>query len=78
MAIITISRGCFSHGQEIAERVAAMLNYDCLSQEILIGASQCFSIPEKKLMESIHDSPGIFERITHIGRNGISIFSRPI
>jgi cytidylate kinase len=65
MAIITISRGCFSHGQEIAEKVAVMLKYECLSQEVLIEASQFFSIPEKKLMQSIHDSPGIFERITH-------------
>ena len=27
MAIITISRGCFSHGKEIAEKVADRLGY---------------------------------------------------
>ncbi len=66
MAIITISRGCFSHGQEIAERVAKTLNYECVSQEILIDeASQFFHIPEAKLMASIHDAPTILEKITH-------------
>jgi cytidylate kinase len=65
MAIITISRGCFSHGKDIAEQVAKTLGYECLSQEFLMEASQFFSVPEKKLMESIHDAPGILERITH-------------
>jgi cytidylate kinase len=65
MAIITISRGCFSHGKEIAEQVAKTLDYECLSQEFLMEASQFFHVPEKKLMESIHDAPGIIERITH-------------
>jgi cytidylate kinase len=65
MAIITISRGCFSHGKEIAEQVAKALEYECLSLEFLMEASQFFRVPEKKLMKSIHDSPGILERITH-------------
>ena len=65
MAIITISRGCCSHGQEIAERTAEILQYECLSQEFLMEASQFFRVPEKKLMASIHDAPGFLERITH-------------
>ncbi|MFH1243548.1 MAG: cytidylate kinase-like family protein [Pseudomonadota bacterium] len=66
MAIITISRGCFSHGQEIAERVAGTLNYECVSQEVVIDeASQFFHIPDAKLMASIHDAPTILEKITH-------------
>jgi len=65
MAIITISRGCCSHGQEIAEKAAEILQYECLSQEFLMEASQFFRVPEKKLMASIHDAPGFLERITH-------------
>ncbi len=65
MAIITISRGCFSHGREIAEKVAGMLGYECISREILIEASQLFNISEAKLIQSIHDAPSILERITH-------------
>jgi cytidylate kinase len=65
MAIITISRGCFSHGKEIAEKVAVKLGYECVSREILIEASRFFHVPEMKLLKSIHDAPSILERITH-------------
>jgi cytidylate kinase len=65
MAIITISRGCSSHGQEIAEKVAAKLGYECVSREILIEASHFFHVPEMKLLKSLHNAPSILERITH-------------
>lgn len=65
MAIITISRGSYSHGKEIAEKVAEMLGYECVSREVLLEASQYFKISEKKLLESIHDAPSILDRITH-------------
>jgi cytidylate kinase len=69
MAIITISRGCFSHGREIAERVATALGYECISQEVLLEASESFNIPEKKLAETLHGVPSLIERITHARRN---------
>lgn len=65
MAIITISRGCFSHGQMIAEKVAEMLGYKCVSREILVEAAHLFKVSEKKLLKSLHDAPTILERITH-------------
>lgn len=65
MAIITISRGSFSYGKEIAEKVAEKLNYECVSREILLKASQYFHVSEKTLLESIHDAPSLLERITH-------------
>ena len=65
MAIITISRGSFSHGKEIAEKVAETLHYECISREILLQASQYFHVSEKKLLRSIHDAPTLLERITH-------------
>jgi cytidylate kinase len=64
MAIITISRGCFSHGQEIAEKVAEMLGYECISREILVEAAKMFNVSEKKLIKSLHDAPTILERIS--------------
>ena len=65
MAIITISRGCYSHGKEIAEKVAEKLGYECVSREILIEASHFFHVPEMKLLKSLHNAPSILERITH-------------
>ncbi len=64
MAIITISRGCYSHGQEIAEQVAQMLGYECVSREVLVDAAQLFDVSERKLIKSIHDAPSLLERIT--------------
>lgn len=64
MAIITISRGCSSCGEEIAERVAEMLGYQCVSREILIKAFRFFGIPETKLLKSLHDAPTILDTIT--------------
>lgn len=65
MAIITISRGSFSKGKEVAEKVAVRLGYDCISREVIIDASERFSIPEVKLIRAIHDAPSILERFKH-------------
>ena len=65
MSIITISRGSYSHGKEVAEKIAEKLGYDCISREIILEASEHFNIPEIKLMRAIHDSPSILERFTH-------------
>ena len=63
MSVITISRGSYSHGKEIAEKVSQRLGYECISREILIEASKEFNIPEIKLYEAIHDPANIMSRI---------------
>ncbi len=62
MAIITISRGSYSKGKEIAEKVAERLNYDCISRDILLEASQHYNVPEIKLVRAIHDAPTVLDR----------------
>jgi cytidylate kinase len=74
MSIITISRGSFSHGQEIAKKVADTLGYECVSREILIEASQYFKVSEKELFKSIHDAPTILDRVTHGREKYIAYF----
>ncbi len=64
MAIITISRGSFSKGKEVAEKVAGKLHYTSVSREVLIKASKEFNIPEIKLAQAIHDAPSFMERFT--------------
>jgi cytidylate kinase len=63
MAVITISRGSYSRGKEIAEKVAAKLNYKCISRDLLLEVSQEHNIPELKLVRAIHDAPGILVRL---------------
>jgi len=65
MAIITISRGSYSRGKEIAEKVAERLGYECVSRDILLAASETFDIPEVKLVRALHDAPSVLERFTH-------------
>jgi cytidylate kinase len=65
MAIITVSRGSYSKGKEVAEGVAEALGYECISRDILLEASDRFNIPEIKLLHAIHDAPSILDRFSH-------------
>ncbi|MBU1344376.1 MAG: cytidylate kinase-like family protein [Proteobacteria bacterium] len=65
MTIVTISRGTYSRGKEIAEKLATALGYECLSREIVIEASKEFNIPEIKLIRAIHDAPSVLDRFTY-------------
>jgi cytidylate kinase len=75
MGIITISRGCYSHGKEIAENIAQRLGYECVDNKFLLGASEYFNIPEVQLMKTIQDPPSIFEQLTH-GRDTFMAYIR--
>ena len=65
MAIITISRGSYSMGVIVAEKVAQRLGYTVISRDLLLDASDQFHIPEIKLIRAIHDAPTILERLSH-------------
>lgn len=64
MSIVTISRGSYSHGKEVAEKLAKKLGYECISREVLLKASEQFNIPEIKLAQALNSAPSIFDRIT--------------
>jgi len=63
MPIITISRGSYSKGKEVAEKIAQNLGYECIARDVIIDASKEFNIPEIKLVRAIHDAPSILERV---------------
>jgi cytidylate kinase len=65
MAVITISRGSYSKGKEVAEGIATALGYECISRDILLEASDRFNIPEIKLLHAMHDAPSILDRGSH-------------
>jgi len=65
MGCITISRGSYSYGKEIAEKVAAKLGYECVGRDALLDASETFNIPEIKLLEAIRDAPSVLGRFTY-------------
>jgi cytidylate kinase len=65
MAIITISRGSYSRGKEVAEKVAARLEYVCISRDILLDASEIFNASELKLERAIHNAPSLLDRFSN-------------
>ncbi|MHC1727114.1 MAG: cytidylate kinase family protein [Syntrophobacteraceae bacterium] len=74
MPIITISRGSYSKGKEVAEKVAERLNYKCVAREIFIEASREFNIPEVKLVRALHDAPSILDQFTYGKEKFIAYF----
>ena len=65
MAVITISRGAYSRGREIAEKVANKLNYKSISKDLLHEVSRDYNVSESSLEHAIHDAPGILKRLKH-------------
>jgi cytidylate kinase len=65
MSIIAIARASYSHGKEIAERVAREMNYDCISEEIISLASQQFDIPENWLKKAVENTPTLRDRFSY-------------
>jgi cytidylate kinase len=68
MPIIIISRGSFSGGQTLAERVAHRLGARCLSREVLVEAAATYKVPEPKLAQFFDTRPGVWERLTQSRR----------
>lgn len=75
MGIITISRGSYSYGKEIAEKLASNLGYECISRDILLEASEHFHIPELKLSRIIHDAPTLLDKLNYTKERYIAYIS---
>ncbi len=65
MSVITISRGSYSYGKEVAEKVAGRLGYQCIAREVLLEASEHFNIPEVKLVHAFEGAPSLWDRVVH-------------
>ncbi len=57
MSIITITRGSYSRGEEVAETVARRLGFRCISRETLLTVSEEFNIPEIEHFLSFEKGP---------------------
>jgi cytidylate kinase len=64
MSVITISRGSYCRGKEIAEGIAQRLRYECISREALLENSEEFNIPGIKLVQAVEDAPSLLDRLT--------------
>lgn len=65
MSVITISRGSFSHGKRVAEKVARKLGYECVSREDILKASTHYDVSQIELFRAAHDGPVALGRIAY-------------
>jgi cytidylate kinase len=72
VGIVLVTRGSYSGGKEIAEKVAEKLKYDCISREVILEASREFSIPEIKLTQAVECAPSILDSFTQGKRRYIA------
>jgi len=74
VAIISISRGSYSRGKEVAEKLAEKLGYECVSRDILLKTCEEFAIPEIHLVKALHDAPSVLDRFSNGKERYISYF----
>ncbi len=65
MPVVTISRGSYNKGKEVAEALAEKLGCECLSRDLLLETSDQFNIPEIRLVKALHDAPSVLDRFSH-------------
>lgn len=63
MSLITISRGTFSGGRDLAVRLAKELGYAYLSQEELSAAASEAAVPVERLRDAMLRPPREYERV---------------
>ncbi len=63
MPIITISRGTFSGGKELAECLAEKLRYPCLSREVVVEAAERYGVSESELFAALSRAPSFLDRL---------------
>jgi len=62
MPIITLYRGAFSGGSDLAEQVASELGYRLVSRDVLLAAASRYGIPETKFAEILDSGAHWWDR----------------
>jgi cytidylate kinase len=65
MSIITISRGSFYRGKEVAEKLAQKLGYECFSRDSILEGLDEFHLREIRLVRDLNDAVSILERFSY-------------
>jgi cytidylate kinase len=68
MAIITITRGQHSGGEEVAQAIADKIGARCVSLEVLREAAHKYGVSEAKVEGTFEESPTFWERMTESRR----------
>ncbi|MFP4393196.1 MAG: AAA family ATPase [Desulfohalobiaceae bacterium] len=75
MPIVTITRGSFTKGREVAKKLGKRMSYKVISREILLKASKDFNVPEVNLKNALYNAPSILDKFTY-GKEKFMAFIR--
>lgn len=65
MSVITISRGSFSGGKQLAECLSRHLGYRCVDREIVAERAAASGVSQQELLDALLKPPGFLERFRH-------------
>jgi cytidylate kinase len=74
MSIIAISHDTYSHGEDIARKVAEKLDYKCVGPEIIEHACRHLDFPCSSLQKALQDAPTFLERVSARKEQYLAIF----
>jgi cytidylate kinase len=65
MSVITISRGSFSGGKMLAERLGASLGYRCVDRERIVERAAEYGVSPDELRQALLKAPTLLDRFQH-------------
>lgn len=65
MAIITISRGSFSGGKQLADCLADRLGYRCIDRDIIVERAAAYGASQDELRSALEKPPSFWDRFKH-------------
>jgi len=68
MAIVSLTIGIHSGGDQLAEELAKSLGARCVSREVLLEAAKTYNVPEEKISQVFERTPSFWERMTESRR----------
>jgi cytidylate kinase len=63
MPIVTISRGTFSGGRDLADCLAERLDLDCVSREVLREAAEEHGVAPDRIADALERPPSLIDRL---------------
>ncbi len=65
MSVITVSRGTFSGGKLLAEKVAEQLHYRCIDRDVIVEKAAASGVSQDELRSALDKPPTFLERFRH-------------
>ena len=68
MAIVSLTMGVYSGGEQLAADIADALGAKHVSREVLLDAAKAYNVPEAKISQVFEKTPTFWERMTESRR----------